>query len=35
MSDHYYITNKVAQIVGPCPTFLRGDRVLIFVPSDC
>ena len=20
---------------GPCPNLLRGDRVLIFVPSDC
>ena len=20
---------------GPCPNLLRGDKVLIFVPSDC
>ena len=33
---HCTLTNKaVGTIWGPCPNLLRGDRVLIFVPSDC
>ena len=32
----YTLTNKAVGIYdGPCPNLLRGDKVLIFVPSDC
>ena len=27
--------NAVGRYDGPCPNLLRGDKVLIFVPSDC
>ena len=33
---HCTLTNKAVGLYdGPCPNLLRGDRVLIFVPSDC
>ena len=39
----FYMTNasnkwdrtSVALVDGPCPNLLRGDKVLILVPSDC
>ena len=33
---HCTLTNKTVGLYdGPCPNLLRGDKVLIFVPSDC
>ena len=30
-----WLTRRLGLYDGPCPTLLRGDKVLIFVPSDC
>ena len=34
-SKHCTLTMRRGLYDGPCPNLLRGDKVLIFVPSDC
>ena len=35
LSIALWLTRRLGLYDGPCPNLLRGDKVLIFAPSDC